>query len=292
MLIDCKTLSDNLKEQYKKEIENNNYDINLIVIMVGNNPASEVYVRNKQKSCEYVGIKTKTVRFNEDVTTEELISNINIYNNDKTVNGVMVQLPIPKHLDADAIINSIDPLKDVDGLTDTNMIKLQKGKYGIIPCTPKGIIKILDSINFKYIGSDAVVLGRSDIVGKPIAKLLMDRGCTVTMCHSKTYDKTIYTSEVDLIVSSVGKPKFLSRSDLSYDREKQVIIDVGINRDENNKLCGDVDNSYYDIKGITGHTIYEDSQFLVTPVPKGVGPMTVTMLLENTIEAYKLQNRI
>lgn len=246
----------------------------LAVIHVGDNPASQTYVRNKVKACEEVGIKSKVIHFGEDTSEEVLKVIIDWLNNDSQVDGILVQMPLPKHLDENRIISMIDPSKDVDGLHPINVGALFTGQDGLVPCTPLGIMEILREAKVELEGKHAVVLGRSQLVGMPVAKLLMDKNCTVTVCHSKTKDIEKICREADILIAAVGVPKLVKKD---WVKEGAVVIDVGINRVDG-KLVGDVD--FDDVMGKAG---------VVTPVPKGVGAMTVAMLLQNTLKSYEMR---
>ena len=277
MILNGKVVADTIKQQLKEEITTSGKRApHLIIITVGEDPASKVYVRNKIKACEEIGIDITHIILDKDATKREIIVTIWEYNDDDNVDGIMVQLPLPKHLDERTIIDAIDPEKDVDGLTTTNIGKLRAGQLCIKPCTAQGIIDLLDYYNIEIDGKDATVVGRSNIVGKPIADLLMARGATVTQCHSHTNQLSYHTKMADIVVSAIGKPKFLSGKDI-WDAD--AIIDVGINRDENGKLCGDID--YDDVINVHG------KQTNITPVPGGVGPMTVAELMKNTVECWR-----
>lgn len=244
----------------------------LVVILVGEDPASKTYVRNKERGCEYTGILSEIIRLEDTISEETLVNEIERLNHDDTVDGILVQLPIPKHINEERILNLIDPSKDVDGFHPDNVAKLFLGQKGTVPCTPKGMMVLLDEINYDLNGKHVVVVGRSNIVGKPVSLLCLQRNATVTMCHSRTANLKEECARADVLVAAIGKPKFF---DASYVKEGAVVLDVGINRDENNKLCGDVD--YESVK---------DKVSYITPVPGGVGPMTIAMLLENTLETY------
>ncbi|MCM1306251.1 MAG: bifunctional methylenetetrahydrofolate dehydrogenase/methenyltetrahydrofolate cyclohydrolase FolD [Bacteroides sp.] len=248
-------------------------EIGLAVIFVGDNPASEVYVRNKIKACEEVGIKSFLCKLPNESTFEEVASTIESLNRNPDVTGMILQLPIPKHLDENKLIDLIAPEKDVDGCTATQKGRLWTGRDSLIACTPYGVMRLLDFYNIPLEGKSAVVVGRSNLVGKPMAQLLLDRNCTVTLCHSRTKNLKEVTGSADIVVVAIGKAKFL-QADMV--REGAVVVDVGMNRDENGKLCGDVD-----FESIAPKCSY------ITPVPGGVGPMTVTMLIANTLQAYK-----
>lgn len=252
-------------------------EIGLAVIFVGNNPASEVYVRNKIKACEEVGIKSYLCKLPEDSTFEDVAGTIERLNQDPDVTGMILQLPIPKHLDENKLVDLIAPEKDVDGCTAAQKGLLWTGRDSLIACTPFGVMKLLDFYNIPLEGKNAVVVGRSNLVGKPMAQLLLDRNCTVTLCHSRTKNLAEVTSQADIVVVAIGKAKFLKANMV---KDGAVVIDVGMDRDENGKLCGDVD--FADVA---------DKCSYITPVPGGVGPMTVTMLIANTLKAYKQANR-
>lgn len=275
MILSGKELANKIKQDIKDKIkyltESGHRKPCLVTILVGDNPASKVYVANKEKACNEVGISNITETYLESITEDELINHIEEFNNSHLVDGILVQLPLPKHINSNNVLSAINPNKDVDGFHSQNVANLWFNKECTIPCTPKGIIKLLESINVDLCGKNVVVVGRSNIVGLPIAKLCLDRNATVTICHSKTKNLKEVTSEADVLIVAIGKPKFIT-----YDMVKvgAVIIDVGINRVDN-KLCGDVD--------------YENVQHKVsyiTPVPGGVGPMTITCLLENTLELF------
>lgn len=270
-MIDTKTLSKNKREQIKKQLDHN-YVPCLAVILVGENPASLSYVKGKEKACREVGISTITITLEDRITQEELIKLIDELNIDDGVDGILIQLPLPSHIDEFAVINAIDPSKDVDGFHPSNVAALYLKQKGIIPCTPKGIIDVLDFAGIEIEGKYAVVIGRSNIVGMPISKLLLDRNATVTICHSKTKNLSEITSKADILIAAVGKPLFVTADMV---KEGAVVIDVGVNRGENGKLCGDVD--FENVKEKTSY---------ITKVPGGIGPMTITCLLENTVECF------
>ena len=245
----------------------------LVVILVGDNPASVSYVTGKGKACEEIGIKNTTIKKPENISEQELLKIIDELNNDNTVDGILVQLPLPKHINPDLVINAITPSKDVDGFHPINVASLYLKQPGIVSCTPKGIIEVLDYANIEIAGRHAVVIGRSNIVGMPVSKLLLDRNATVTICHSKTKDLAKITSTADIIIAAVGKAKFVKPEMV---KDGAVVIDVGVNRDElTGKLCGDVD-----FKAVEPKASY------ITKVPGGIGPMTITCLMENTLECY------
>lgn len=245
----------------------------LVVILVGDNPASVSYVTGKGKACEEIGIKNTTIKKPETISEKELLDIIDELNNDSTVDGILVQLPLPKHINPDLVINAITPSKDVDGFHPINVASLYLKQPGIVSCTPKGIIEVLDFANIQIEGKHAVVIGRSNIVGMPVSKLLLDRNATVTICHSRTKNLAEITNTADIIIAAVGKAKFVKAEMV---REGAVVIDVGVNRDEvTGKLCGDVD--FKDV---------EPKASYITKVPGGIGPMTITCLMENTLECY------
>lgn len=282
-IIDGKLVAKTMRESIANEVKDIkarglDREIGLAVIFVGNNPASEVYVRNKIKACEEVGIKSYLVKLPEESTFAEVAETIERLNRDPDVSGMILQLPIPRHLDENALIDLIAPEKDVDGCTSTQKGKLWTGRDSLIACTPYGVMKLLDFYNIPLAGKSAVVIGRSNLVGKPMAQLLLDRNCTVTVCHSKTVNLKEITLSADIVVVAIGKAKFLTGDMV---KNGAVVVDVGMDRDEFGKLCGDVDYA-----GVSEKCSY------ITPVPGGVGPMTVTMLIANTLKAYKDCNNI
>ena len=272
-LIDGKKVAEHIKLQVKNEIELLEKDVTLAVIVVGDNPASKVYVNNKKKACEYVGIRSVEYTLPEETTEDELLSLIDVLNDLKRINGILVQLPLPKHIDESKVLERIAPEKDVDGFTAINTGKLWQGEYTLAPCTAMGIIELLDYYNIEIAGKHCVIVGRSNIVGKPLAALLLERDATVTVCHSKTKNLSEITNKADILISAIGKSKFIT---WGFVKKDAIVIDVGINRDENGKLCGDVD----------GENVANKAS-LLTPVPGGVGPMTVAMLMKNTLMAAK-----
>lgn len=277
MIIDGKQIAAEIKEEVKTKLAKLDTKLTLLVIMVGDNPASKVYVENKEKACKKVGMLTKTLLFDSNIPQRRIIDAIKKANEDPQIHGILVQLPLPAHLDEVAIIDAIDPKKDVDGLTTINQGKLFSGTNdGIIPATPKGIMHIFDKLFYNLEGKRAVVIGRSKLVGKPIAQLLLSRNATVTMCHSKTEDLASVCLEADVLVVAIGKPKFISADMIKKDA---IVIDVGINRNYG-RLDGDVD--FENAVSVAGY---------ITPVPGGVGPLTIACLLENVIECYKIQSR-
>ncbi len=243
----------------------------LAVVLVGDNPASQVYVRNKVKACEDSGLHSVLEKYDADMSETALLARVQALNNDPAIHGILVQLPLPEHIDAQKVIEAISPAKDVDGFHIASAGALMTGMPGFWPCTPYGCMKMLESIGYDLKGKHAVVIGRSNIVGKPMALMLLQKDATVTICHSRTKDLKAQTLQADVIVAAVGK-----RNVLTADMVKPgaVVLDVGMNRNDEGKLCGDVD--YAGVKEVAGH---------ITPVPGGVGPMTITMLLVNTLEA-------
>jgi len=275
-IIDGKKISKEIREDLKKRVKalkQNGVEPRLDIVLVGENPASGVYVRMKRKACEEVGIISKLHRLNEKTEEEELLSLIEKLNKDKKVKGILVQLPLPDHMDERKVLDTISPFKDVDGLTQHSLGKLLSGHEIFEPCTPKGIIKMLQHEGIEISGKDAVVVGRSNIVGKPVSLMLMKKNATVTTCHSRTVDLPEKTRKADILVVAIGRPKFITKDMV---KEGAVVIDVGMNRVEG-KLCGDVD--FEEVKDVASR---------ITPVPRGVGPMTVTMVLENTIIASEM----
>ena len=273
-IIDGKKISTEIKDETRDkvaELKAAGKEISLAVVQVGDNPASCVYVRNKKKACEYVGIKSVSHELPEETTEAELLELIDKLNNDDTINGILVQLPLPAHMDENKVIDAISPYKDVDGFHLMNVGALSTGQNGFISCTPYGIIQLLKRSNIDIAGKHCVVIGRSNIVGKPMSMLLLRENGTVTIVHSKTQNMKEITKQADILVVAIGKPKFV---DETFVKEGAVVIDVGINRDADNKICGDVD---YD-------KVF-DKVSAITPVPGGVGPMTIAMLMNNCLEA-------
>lgn len=272
--IDGKQISQTIKDELKAkvaELKDNGIEISLAVIQVGNDPASSVYVGNKKKACAYIGINSLSYELPEETSEEELLDLIKKLNIDANVNGILVQLPLPKHINEEKVIQTIAPEKDVDGFHVQNVGALCVGSKGYVSCTPLGVIQLLKRSGIEITGKHCVVLGRSNIVGKPMSLLLLKENGTVTVCHSKTENIKEITKQADLLVVAVGKPKFV---DESYVKDGAVVIDVGIHRDENNKLCGDVD-----FEKVAPHTS------AITPVPGGVGPMTIAMLMHNCVSS-------
>lgn len=280
MILDGKIVAASIKEQLKEEINaavaNGCGQPQLVIISVGDDPASKVYVRNKMNAAKEIGIKAVHFTMVEDVEAEYVIDIIKRFNDCVGVDGIMVQLPLPSHLDERAIIDTIDPAKDVDGLTTTNIGRLRSGQDCLKPCTAAGIIDLCKYYNIKLDGKDVTIVGRSNIVGKPLADLMMVEGATVTQCHSHTQQLSYHTKMADIVVCAVGKPKMLTGRDI-WDAD--AVIDVGINRDENGKLCGDID--FDDVLEQHGRGVH------ITPVPGGVGPMTVAELMKNVVIAWR-----
>ncbi len=277
-IIDGKKISAELKDELKVKAANykeKGIEITLAVIQVGNDKASSVYVGNKKKACEYIGINSLSYELEENTTEEELLKLIRELNDRTDVNGILVQLPLPKHIDEDKVIETIDPKKDVDGFHPMSVGALSIGKKGFISCTPYGIIELLKRSNIDIDGKECVVIGRSNIVGKPMSMLLLRENATVTVAHSHTKNLKEVAKRADILIVAIGKPLFINSE---YVKEGAVVIDVGIHRDENNKLCGDVD-----YKDVFPHVS------AITPVPGGVGPMTIAMLMKNCVNAVEIQ---
>ncbi len=243
----------------------------LAVVLVGDNQASATYVRNKQKSCEAIGMFSELIKLPEETTQNELLAQIELLNKREDIHGILVQLPLPKHIDEDTVIATIAVEKDVDGFSPVSVGKMMLGQETFLPCTPFGVMKLLEYSGIEIAGKHAVIVGRSHIVGKPMGQLLLQKDATVTYTHSKTPDLPSFTKQADILIAAVGRANFITKEHV---KEGAVVIDVGINRDENNKLCGDV--NFSEVDGIASH---------ITPVPGGVGPMTITMLLFNTVQA-------
>ncbi len=255
--------------------ENKGLKVGLAVVIVGNDPASRVYVNNKKKACEEVGFQSFEYALDENVTEEQLLDLVNVLNRDNRVNGILVQLPLPAHINETAVINAISPEKDVDAFHPVNVGKIMIGDYSFLPCTPAGVMELIASTGTEISGKSCVVVGRSNIVGKPMAMLLLHKSGTVTICHSKTTNLKEICLGADILVVAVGKAKFITGDMI---KEGAVVIDVGMNRLDNGKLCGDVD---FDSA--------EKKASFITPVPGGVGPMTISMLMRNTLTAAKQQ---
>jgi len=279
-IIDGKAISALVKERVKQgvaELNKKNITVGLAVIIVGEDPASKVYVANKKKACEALGIISEEYALPESTTEQELLALIQELNNKKSINGILCQLPLPKHLNEKLIINSILPEKDVDAFHPHNVGRIMIGDYDFVPCTPAGIMEMLLQENIDVCGKSCVVIGRSNIVGKPMGMLLLHKNGTVTICHSKTQNLKEICRNADILVAAVGKPKFVTADMV---KDGAVVIDVGIHRGENG-LCGDVD-----------FEAVKEKASAITPVPGGVGPMTIAMLMQNTLTAAKRQNNI
>lgn len=275
-IINGKEIAQIIKDEMKTEVaalKEDGKSCCLAVIQVGKDPASTVYVSNKKKACEYIGIDSLSYELPEETTEEELLEIIDKLNNDSNVHGILCQLPLPKHINEKTVLNRISPKKDVDGFHPQNVGALVVGDFGFVSCTPAGIIELLKRSNVEMQGKNCVVIGRSNIVGKPMALLMLRENATVTICHSKTQNLKEICKNADILIVAIGKPLFVTEE---YVKEGAVVIDVGIHRDENNKLCGDVD-----------YKAVEPLCSAITPVPGGVGPMTICMLMKNCIEAMK-----
>ncbi len=277
-LIDGKAISQAIKDEVKEQVEAlkaTGIEVTLAVIQVGNNPASTIYVNNKKKACAYTGIRSLSYELPEETSQEELLDLVRELNERKDVNGILVQLPLPPHMDEDAVIRTISPEKDVDGFHPQNVGALCIGQKGFVSCTPAGIIQLLKRSGIEIAGKECVVIGRSNIVGKPMALLLLRENGTVTVAHSRTADLKAVARRADILIVAVGKAKMITSE---YVKPGAAVIDVGMDRDENNKLCGDVD--YEDVVKVAG---------AITPVPGGVGPMTIAMLMYNCLESVRLK---
>lgn len=281
-IIDGKEVSASVKQRVAEEcselVKKTGKRPGLAVIIVGDDPASRVYVNNKKKACELVGFVSREYALPEETTQQELTQLITELNNDDEINGILCQLPLPKHLDEKAVIELISVSKDVDAFNEVNVGKIMIGNFDFLPCTPSGVIEMLNYYNIEISGKECVVLGRSNIVGKPMAMLLLHRNGTVTICHSRTNNLKEVCKRADILVAAVGKPKFVTADMV---KEGAVVIDVGINRNSDGKLCGDVD--FENVEPIASY---------ITPVPGGVGPMTIATLMKNTLTAFKVQNNI
>jgi methylenetetrahydrofolate dehydrogenase (NADP+)/methenyltetrahydrofolate cyclohydrolase len=273
MIIDGKKIAQNLRNKIKSEVENLQQKPGLAVILVGDNPASKVYVRNKDNACKEVGFYSEKINLSATTSQQELLSEIDRLNKDDKIDGILVQLPLPKHLDANLVIEAISPAKDVDGFHSENAGKLMQNKAFLRACTPKGVMTMLQEIGVDLMAKNAVVVGASNIVGRPMAMELLNAGATVTICNSKTQNLSAHLQLADIVVVAVGKAKMIKESWL---KEDAVVIDVGINRLEDNTLAGDVD-----FDSVQGKVAW------ISPVPGGVGPMTIATLLENTLIAHK-----
>ena len=275
-IINGKEIAQIMKDEMRLEVEElkkMGKSCCLAVIQVGNDPASSVYVSNKKKACAYIGIDSLSYELPEETTEEELLALIDKLNMDEAVHGILCQLPLPRHINEKTILNRISPKKDVDGFHPQNVGALVVGDFGFVSCTPAGIIELLKRSNVEMEGKNCVVIGRSNIVGKPMALLMLRENATVTVCHSKTKNLKEICKNADILIVAIGKPLYITKD---YVKEGAVVIDVGIHRDENNKLCGDVD--YKEVEPICS---------AITPVPGGVGPMTICMLMKNCLEAMK-----
>lgn len=273
--IDGKQISAQIKDELKERVKKENLEVTLAVIQVGNDPASTVYVGNKKKACEYIGIHSLAYELPEETPEEDLLQLIKELNGRDDVNGILVQLPLPAHMDEDKVIRTISPKKDVDGFHPQSVGALSIGQPGFVSCTPAGVIQLLKRTGVEIDGKECVIVGRSNIVGKPMALLMLRENATVTVCHSHTKNLKEVTKRADILIVAIGKPKFITKE---YVKEGAVVIDVGIHRGADGKLCGDVD--YDDVAPIT---------YAITPVPGGVGPMTIAMLMNNCVEAKGLQ---
>ena len=275
-IIDGKLTSSIIKDELKEKVEvlkKQGKTGSLAVIQVGSDPASSIYVKNKKKACEYIGIGSVSYELSENTTKEKLLDTIDELNKRSDIAGILVQLPLPKHIDEDEVIKAISPKKDVDGFHVENVGALCVGEDGFVSCTPAGVIELLKRYNVEISGKNCVVIGRSNIVGKPMALLMLRENATVTICHSKTKDLKAICKNADILIVAIGKPKFINDE---YVKDGAVVIDVGIHRDENNKMCGDVD--FDSVK---------EKVSKITPVPGGVGPMTIAMLMSNCVKAIE-----
>lgn len=279
IIIDGKAVAQSVRESVKAQVEelkSKGISTTLAVIIVGDDSASRVYVNNKKKACAEVGIISEEYALPADTTQDELLCLIKMLNDRSDVNGILCQLPVPDHIDETAIINAINPAKDVDAFHRSNVGAIMLGDYNFLPCTPAGIMELIKHYNIDVKGKNCVIIGRSNIVGKPMAMLMLHSDATVTICHSRTQNLREVVRSADIVVAAVGKPRFVTADMV---KEGAVVIDVGINRDENGKLCGDVD--YDSVAPISSY---------ITPVPGGVGPMTIATLMQNTVTASKLAN--
>ena len=277
IVMDGKAVSAAVKDEVKKEVEElktKGKVPSLAVVLVGNDPASKVYVGNKKKACEYCGIKSLEYLLEESTSEQELLGLIDVLNKEPTVNGILVQLPLPSHINEQHIINAINPHKDVDAFHPVNVGKIMTGNPDFLPCTPAGVMEIFKKYNIETAGKDCVIIGRSNIVGKPMSMLMLAADSTVTVCHSKTKDLKQKCKNADIIIAAVGRANFVTADMV---KEGAVVIDVGINRTESGKLCGDVDFAEVSKKAS-----------YITPVPGGVGPMTIATLMKNTLSAFKI----
>ena len=271
--IDGKQISAQIKDELKERVEKENIEVTLAVIQVGNDPASTVYVGNKKKACEYIGIRSLAYELPEETPEEELLQLIKELNDRDDVNGILVQLPLPAHMDEDKVIQTISPKKDVDGFHPQSVGALSIGQPGFVSCTPAGVIQLLKRTGVEIDGKECVIVGRSNIVGKPMLHCLLNKNATVTICHSKTKNLEEITRKADILIVAIGKTKFVTQDMV---KPGAVVVDVGINRNEQGKVCGDVD--FENVEKIASY---------ITPVPGGVGPMTIAMLMTNVIKAAK-----
>ncbi|MBR0085928.1 MAG: bifunctional methylenetetrahydrofolate dehydrogenase/methenyltetrahydrofolate cyclohydrolase FolD [Lachnospiraceae bacterium] len=277
-IISGKDISQEIKDELRDEVKalkEQGKHIALAVVQVGNDPASTIYVGNKKKACEYIGIESVAYQLDTETSQEELLNLIKELNETEKINGILVQLPLPKHISEDAVIRAIDPKKDVDGFHPMTVGLMNIGQKSFLPCTPAGIIQLLKRSNISIEGKECVIVGRSNIVGKPLAALMLRENATVTVCHSKTRNLKEVCKRADILIAAIGKPKFFNHE---YVRKGAVVIDVGIHRNENGKLCGDVD--YDDVLPYV---------LAITPVPGGVGPMTIAMLMNNCVESARMK---
>lgn len=284
-LIDCKTIREKILDEVKEEVAMLPTQPHLAVVIVGDDKASHTYVKNKEKTCEQVGIKSTTIKLPECATQEELETTIRQLNFDSGIHGILLQLPLPNHLDEQQAIDLIDPKRDVDGLTITNagLVALGRLDEAIVPCTPSGVLRMFDEIGYELEGKTVSVIGRSNLFGKPMAQLCLSRNATVKMCHSRTQALGLETEFQDVVISAIGQPKFLNGVQLAGN---EILVDVGINRDENGKLCGDID-----IEDVKSKYINKDLQYY-TPVPGGIGQLTTAMLMKNVLKCYKMQKEM
>ena len=273
IIIDGKAVATKVRNQLKEEVASLGVEIGLAVVLVGDDNASRIYVRNKINACAEIGLKSTLVELSATATEAEVLDAVAKLNNDNGIHGIIVQLPLPRHIDTDKVLASINPHKDVDGCHYVQKGKLWTGTPETLPCTPYGCIELLKQYGIEISGKHAVVIGRSNLVGRPLAELLLRENATVTICHSKTANIADITKQADILCAAIGQPKFVTADMV---KDGAVVIDVGINRGDDGKLCGDVD--FENVSGKCSH---------ITPVPGGVGPMTVTMLMKNTVEAYK-----
>lgn len=273
--IDGKAISQMVKDELRERVKKEKIEATLAVIQVGSDPASTVYVGNKKKACEYIGIRSLAFELPEETKEEELLDLVRELNNREDVDGILVQLPLPAHMDEDKVIQTISPKKDVDGFHPQSVGALSIGQPGFVSCTPAGVIQLLKRSGVEIEGKECVIVGRSNIVGKPMALLMLRENATVTVCHSRTKDLKEVTRRADILIVAIGKPGFITKE---YVKEGAVVIDVGIHRGADNKLCGDV--NFEEVEPIAS---------AITPVPGGVGPMTIAMLMNNCVEAKGIQ---